>query len=225
MLPHAPHNPPPRLLAKYRDKTDSIHVARYWAMCEWWDEQCGELLDRLDQQGLAENTLVVYLTDNGWIQNPTGPQFAPRSKRSPYEGGIRTPIMLRWPARLKPRRDDATLVSSLDIAPTILAACGLPATKEMAGINLLDVATGQPGGRDTLVGEIYEHDIPDIDRARPGLLFRWCIQGDWKLIQSADGKMRELFNLKADPREERDLAAAEPERVERLSDAIRRTEF
>jgi uncharacterized sulfatase len=217
MLPHSPHNPPERLLAKYRDQTDSIHIARYWAMCQWWDEQCGELLDHLGQQGLAENTLVVYLTDNGWIQNAHNQQFAPRSKRSPYEGGIRTPIMLRWPARLKPRRDDRTLVSSLDIAPTILAACGLSATKEMKGINLLDVAAGHPSGRDVLFGEIFEHDIPDIDRAEPGLRYRWCIQGDWKLIESADGRTRELYNLKADPREENDQAAAEPERVKTLT--------
>jgi len=221
MLPHAPHTPPERLLAKYRDKTDSIHIGRYWAMCEWWDEQCGELLAHLDKQGLAENTLVVYVTDNGWIQNLDNQQFAPRSKRSPYEGGIRTPIMLRWPARLKPRRDDETLVTSLDLAPTILTACGLSPTKEMTGLNLLDVAAGQPSGRDTLQGEIFEHDIPDIDRAEPGLMFRWCIQGHWKLIQSADGKHRELYNLKEDPREEKDMAAMEPERVKRLAAALK----
>jgi len=220
MLPHAPHTPPERLLAKYRDKTDSIHIARYWAMCEWWDEQCGELLDHLDKQGLAENTLVVYLTDNGWVQNADDPQFAPRSKRSPYEGGIRTPIMLRWPARLKPRRDDRTLVTSLDLAPTIFAACGLSPTKDMTGLNLLDIAAGQPSVRDTLQGEIFEHDIPDIDRAEPGLMFRWCIQGDWKMIQSADGKRRELYNITADPREEKDLAAVEPDRARRLAAKI-----
>ena len=69
MLPHQPHNPPERLLAKYKDKTDSLFVAKYWANCEWWDETCGELLAYLDKQGLADNTLVVYVTDNGWIQN------------------------------------------------------------------------------------------------------------------------------------------------------------
>jgi arylsulfatase A-like enzyme len=217
MLPHAPHTPPERLLAKYGSLTDSIHIARYWAMCEWWDEQCGELLKHLDKQGLTENTLVVYLTDNGWIQNSDNPQFAPRSKRSPYEAGIRTPLMLRWPARLKPRRDDETLVTSLDLAPTILAACGLSPTKEMTGLNVLEVAAGQPSRRDTLFGEIFEHDIPNIERAEPGLMFRWCIQGYWKLIQSADGKSRELYNLKDDPREEKELSATEPERVKQLA--------
>ena len=87
----------------------------------------------------------------------------------------------------------------------------------MAGQSLLDLAAGKSNGRDTIQGEVFEHDIPDIDSAEPGLVFRWCIQSDWKLIQSADGKVRELYNLKTDPREEKDLASAEPERVKRLA--------
>jgi arylsulfatase A-like enzyme len=221
MLPHTPHNPPERLLAKYRDKTDSLSVAKYWANCEWWDETCGELLAHLDKEGLAENTLVVYVTDNGWIQNPAGNNYAPRSKRSPNEGGIRTPIMLRWPAKLKPQRDDQTLVSTIDLAPTILAACGLPPSKEMRGINLLEAAAGQKPKRDTLFGEIHGHDVVDIDRAEPNLLHRWCIAGHWKLIESADGTMSELYDLSKDPTEEKNLAAEQPEQVKELSGKLK----
>ncbi|HZN33179.1 MAG TPA: sulfatase [Pirellulaceae bacterium] len=229
MLPHTPHNPPERLLAKYRDKTDSLFVAKYWANCEWWDETCGELLAHLDQQGLSENTLVVYVTDNGWIQNPAANAYAPRSKRSPNEGGIRTPIMLRWPAKLKPGRDDRTLVGTIDLAPTILAACGLPPGKEMRGINLLDVllgglldgAAGKKPARDTLFGEIYGHDVIDIDRAEPNVLQRWCISGDWKLIEMPDGTLPELYNLAADPAEAKNLAADQPARVKELSGKIK----
>jgi uncharacterized sulfatase len=216
MLPHQPHNPPERLLAKYRGKTDSEHVAKYWAMCEWWDETCGELLGYLDKQGLAENTLVVYVTDNGWIQDPAAAKFAPRSKRSPYEGGIRTPIMVRWPGKLKPARDEQTLVSTIDLAPTILGACDLSPRKEMPGLNLLDVAAGNAKPREAIFGEIYEHDVVDLDRPEPGLLFRWCIAGDWKLIESADGKTRELYNLAVDPSEMKDVANTEPARVQTL---------
>lgn len=95
IMPHSPHNPPERLLKKYVGKTDSLHVAKYWAMCEWWDETVGELLAHLEEKKLAENTIVVYLADNGWLQLTDSPRFAPRSKRSPYEGGIRTPILVR----------------------------------------------------------------------------------------------------------------------------------
>jgi uncharacterized sulfatase len=220
MLPHQPHNPPERLLAKYRGKTDSEHVAKYWAMCEWWDETCGELLGYLDKQGLAENTLVVYVTDNGWIQDPAVAKFAPRSKRSPYEGGIRTPVMIRWPKKLQPKRDEQTLVSTIDLAPTILAASGVAPTKEMTGLSLLDVASGKAPPREAVFGEIYEHDVVDLDRPEPGLLFRWCIAGDWKLIESADRKTRELFDVSRDPREDQNVAASNPPRVEEMARQI-----
>jgi uncharacterized sulfatase len=217
MLPHSPHNPPERLLAKYRGKSDSEHVAKYWAMCEWWDETCGELLGHLDKQGLAENTLVIYVTDNGWIQDPATPKFAPRSKRSPYEGGIRTPIMVRWPGKLKPSRDERSLVSTIDLAPTILAATGAAQPKAMTGINLFDLAAGKLAPRAAVFGEIYDHDVVDLDRPEPGLRYRWCIAGDCKLIESADGRTRELYNLANDPAEEKDLAAEERVRTHELS--------
>ena len=220
MLPHSPHNPPERLLAKYRDKTDSLHVARYWAMCEWWDQTCGELLSHLDQQGLAENTLVVYVTDNGWIQDPASRNFAPRSKRSPYEGGVRTPIMFRWPGKLSPYRDERHVVSSIDLAPSILAACGLEAPKEMTGVNLTDPTDLRHIRRDGTMGEIYLHDVADLNRAEPGLQFRWCIDGDWKLIESTGGKSRELFQVKTDPHETMNLVEKFPERADRMSRLI-----
>ena len=122
-LPHTPHNPPERLLRKYRDQGLSDPVAKYYAMCEWFDETCGRLLGHLDEQGVAGNTLVVYVTDNGWIQRPDRNGYAPRSKRSPYEGGVRTPIMFRWPGTI-PAADRPELCSSIDIVPTILAAAG-----------------------------------------------------------------------------------------------------
>lgn len=102
MMPHDPHNPPERLLAKYRGTAPSVPVAKYWAMVEWFDETCGTLLDHLDREGLAENTIVVYVADNGWITDPKTGRFAPKSKLSPYDGGLRSPIMLRWPGRIKP---------------------------------------------------------------------------------------------------------------------------
>jgi arylsulfatase A-like enzyme len=222
MMPHTPHNPPQRLLAKYQGKTDSLPIAKYWAMCEWWDETCGELLAHLDKQGLADNTLVIYVTDNGWIQQPDANGFAERSKRSPNEGGVRTPLMIRWPGKVQPQRDERTLVSTIDLAPTVLAACGIEPRKDLSGIDLLPVATGEKdSSRDAVFGEIYEHDIPDIDRAEPGLMFRWCIVGDWKLIESADRQTRELYNLKEDPHEHDNLATQQPERVRELSERIK----
>ncbi|HUT11377.1 MAG TPA: sulfatase [Thermoguttaceae bacterium] len=217
-LPHAPHNPPEALLAKYRDKTDSIHVARYWAMCEWFDQTCGELLGHLDRKGLAENTLVVFVTDNGWIQQPDAGNYAPRSKRSPNEGGIRTPIMLRWPKRIEPARDAQTPAISIDLAPTILAACGLEPTESMQGVSLLDRAALQK--REAIFGEIFTHNAIDIHDPASNLEYRWCIEGRWKLIVPRAPNVTEnkaqLYDLAEDPHENADQAGRQPEQVKRL---------
>jgi len=112
--------------ARIRADEPVLSLAKYWAMCEWFDETCGQWLDHLDAQGLGDNTLVVYVCDNGWIQEKESSDFAERSKRSPYDGGLRTPIMVRWRGKVEPARV-ATPVSSIDLVPTALAACGLRA--------------------------------------------------------------------------------------------------
>ncbi|MBI1901370.1 MAG: sulfatase [Planctomycetia bacterium] len=216
MMPHEPHNPPQRLLDKYKSKTPSLHVARYWAMCEWFDESCGQLLDYLDRKQLAENTLVVYVNDNGWIQNENQPGFAPRSKRSPYEGGLRTPIMLRWPGKIMPRMAD-DLAMSIDLAPTILTAAGLKPTQEMPGLNLLDESGVR--GRKAIFGEIFEHNAVDIHQPASSLQFRWVIESQWKLIIPGprEGKAAmELYDLSSDPGEATNLSGKQKDTAARL---------
>ena len=220
-LPHTPHTPPERLLKKYRNKTDSLSIAKYWAMCEWFDETCGQLLDLLALHGASENTMVLYVCDNGWINRTDSSRYAPRSKRSPNEGGIRTPIMVRWPERVRPGRSNR-LASSLDLAPTILAAAGIEPTKEMQGINLLDEAAVQ--SRDQIFGEIYEHDIADLEDPSASLKYRWTIKGPWKLIlpyaPNLPKDKPELYQVLEDPHENRDLAEQNPELVAQLTSDI-----
>ncbi len=218
-LPHTPHNPPERLLKKYMQPGRTLPVAKYYAMCEWFDETCGQLLEMLDKRHLAENTVVLYVTDNGWIQQPNSNGYAPRSKRSPNEGGVRTPIMVRWPGKLKPRRDDTTAVSSIDLVPTALAACGVAIPKQLPGVNLLPICQGEAISRETVFGEIFEHDIVDIDDPSQSLLYRWCYQQPWKLIVPSKGKP-ELYDVVADPHETKNLAANNPDVVKRLSAQI-----
>ncbi|MFV0444222.1 MAG: sulfatase [Planctomycetaceae bacterium] len=219
MLPHLPHNPPERLLKKYTAEGKSIHVARYQAMCEWWDETCGELLDHLDQIGEADNTLVVYTCDNGWIQDPDSPQYAPGSKRSPNEGGLRSPTMYRWPGHIEPARYD-TLISTIDFAPTVYAVAGAVAPTGLPGINLLPVCQAHgKSDRHQLFGEILDHDIVDVDVPAKSLQYRWTIDRDWKLIVPVDGPA-ELYNVVADPYEKHNLADKQPAEVERLTKSL-----
>lgn len=221
-LPHAPHTPPKKYLDKYVDKTDSIHVARYWAMCEWFDDTCGQLLDYLDKKHIADNTIVLFLVDNGWIQMPDKPRYAPKSKRSPYDGGLRTPIMIRWPKHVEPRRDETSLAISVDLAPTILAACDLKPTPQMQGINLLD--RQKVAARKAIFGEVFEHNAVDINRPAANLMYRWCIDGKWKLIvpnaANVPDEQVDLFDLQADPHETKNQADQNPDRVAALRSMI-----
>ncbi len=218
LMPHTPHNPPERLLAKYRDKTDSPFVAKYWAMCEWFDETVGELVSHVDNLGLSDNTLVVYLHDNGWIQDPSADRYAPKSKRSPYDGGLRTPIILRWKGHIAPRSSD-TLVLSIDLPPTLLSAVGQKPTAEMQGLNLLDDHALK--NRSTIFGEIYEHNAVDIHVPVSSLQYRWLVSDHWKLIVPAPQRIPngrvELYNLARDPQEETNLSEQHPSEVTRLT--------
>jgi arylsulfatase A-like enzyme len=228
MLPHTPHNPPQRLLDNYRNKTPHLAVAKYWAMCEWFDETVGELLGALEQRDLTRNTIVVYVTDNGWVQTESGEGGASggeRGKRSQYDGGVRTPIMIRWPGHVTPRRDESHLASSIDLFPTILSAVGVDDKSlltSLPGVNLLDEK--QVAARSSIFGEIYEHDVSDITRPATSLRHRWIIDGEWKLIvphtaRVPDG-VTELYHLSQDPDELRNLAESKPDRVEALRKSL-----
>jgi len=221
MLPHSPHNPPERLLAKYKDKAPSLQIAKYWAMVEWFDETCGRLLDHLTDQKIDDNTLVIYITDNGWIQDPDADRYAPRSKQSPYDGGLRTPILARFPGKIPPS-ESTRLASSLDIVPTILDVVGVKRREGLSGINLLDDA--KLAARDTIFGEIFAHDIADLHRPAASLRFRWAIEGPYKLIvpdpKNEPNAKVELFNVERDPGETTDLSKERPEVVKRLRKKI-----
>jgi len=217
MLPHDPHTPPKRLAESYQDKAPSPAVADYWAMVQWFDETCGELLTRIERSGEADNTIVIYLADNGWIQDPAAKKYAPKSKQSPYDGGLRTPILIRWPGKIKPQKS-SELAMSIDLAPTILAALGIKPPADLPGVNLLDTAA--VAQRKTIFGECFTHNAVDLQNPAASLRWRWMIDGDDKLIVP-DGKNEksapvELYRITQDPHEEKNLAAEQKPRVDEL---------
>ncbi|MEY3608266.1 MAG: hypothetical protein RLZZ447_1054 [Verrucomicrobiota bacterium] len=232
-LPHTPHTPPDRLFQKYKAKgVASDHVARYYAMVEWFDETCGQLFDRLEAKGLTRDTLVVYIADNGWIQQENGPGYAPRSKQTANEGGVRQPTLFSWPGTIVPGRRGEQLCSSVDLVPTLLAAAGATAPSGLPGYNLLPILrSGAPTPRQEVFGETFAHDIADLERPAASLVYRWVIEGRWKLLLTYDGAVSaryassnprtdprpQLYDLLADPREDRNLAAAHPDVVARLA--------
>jgi arylsulfatase A-like enzyme len=233
-LPHTPHNPPERLLKPYRDMGLPLPIAKYYANCTWFDETCGQLIDILEERNLRDNTLIVYVTDNGWINRTDKSAYAPRSKQTPYEGGIRTPIMFSWPNGNLKNGKRKDVVSSIDLFPTVLAATEARSPEGLPGINLLNnLKTERPVKRKRIFGESFAHDIADIENPEDSLLFRWTIEGKWKLLLTYDGEVNryktthprkekrpQLFNLLKDAEEENNLAEKNPDVVAKLVSKI-----
>ncbi|MEZ4699073.1 MAG: sulfatase [Rhodothermales bacterium] len=236
-LPHTPHTPPERLLEKYLTPGRPVEVARYDAMVAWFDETIGELMRQLDTRGLAENTLVLYVSDNGWVQEGAGRSMADsRAKMSPYDAGMRTPILIRWPGVVASGRDETTLAGSIDLAPTMLEAAGIEPPANLPGISLLHPERLRE--RKALYGALFAHTAVDLNDPIANLKYRYTVREDgWKLVlpytpnrdvtlmingQQADW-MRfepELYNVIDDPYEKNDQAGARPDLVEALTDTL-----
>ncbi|MDQ8183146.1 sulfatase [Pelagicoccus sp. SDUM812005] len=239
-LPHTPHTPPERILARYSALDLDPDLAKYYAMCEWFDETCGQLIDHLEEKGLRESTLIYYVCDNGWVQTPSTVKgkdgwrhgFLPKSKQSVNEGGARSPIILSWPGVIEPDIK-GDLVSSIDLFPTVLSAADVEIPDGLPGIDLMPNARdGDRIDRDTIFGDSYAHDIADLDNPEASLMYLWCIRDHWKLILSYDGEVNryrdvhprefpiQLYDIVADPHEENNLAEKYPNIVADLKDAI-----
>lgn len=202
---HAPLQAPPDEIARFH--TNNPDRNTLLAMGKRMDDAIGAVVDKLKQTGAWDNTLLFFLSDNGGPLAQSADNTPLRGgKHQDYEGGIRVPFLVCWPAKLKPGESQA-VVSSLDILPTALAAAGLPAPtdKRLDGMNILPLLRGETP-------------------AAPRNLF-WCSgseegwwavrSGDWKLV-AEKGKIG-LFDLGKDVAEKNDLARQMPERVQELT--------
>ncbi|MCB0689296.1 MAG: sulfatase [Saprospiraceae bacterium] len=219
-LPHTPHTPPDSLFEKYRQKTKSEYVAKYYAMCEWFDQTCGELINYIKDQHLAEETLIIYTCDNGWIQKEDENGFADRSKRSPYDMGIRTPMMIHWPGKVEAKMIDTIPASNIDIVPTILSAVGID-YDSLPGINLLDLTPD----RRVIYAEAFEHDVADVKIPTKSLQYQIAIEYPWKLILPnlqvmGEDAQPELYNLEVDPEEKENLINENQGKATRLKNKL-----
>ena len=215
-LPHSPHNAPPRLQERYAGKGRHPAEARYFANCTWFDESVGAVLDALDARGHGDDTIVLFCVDNGWVTLENGRGDFARSKRSPYERGIQTPVTVRWPGRVAPgARPQA--VSTVDVVPTILRACGVDAPAPLPGHDLVALAADPNAARGPVFGGAWDHDQADAEDPSASLQVRFVVDGDDKLIQPKDPSApAQLYDVVADHDEAHDRAAAEPERVAEL---------
>jgi len=240
-LPHTPHNPPKRLLKKYEKEGRGKDAAKYLAMIDWFDETCGELLDYLKKKDLEKNTLVVYICDNGWkapsqsvMDLPKGwPfSFSPRSKGSPFENGIRTPIMFKLPGKVKAEFSD-DLASAVDLYPTILEACGVDVPDEMPGLNLLDQSAREK--RDIIFGASYSIHNITVGNPADTRQYRWAITKQWKYllrdkgvdttkysyVHKWDQVQERLFDLQKDPGEKSNVVSDFPQVANELKEKLK----
>ena len=225
-LVHVPLEAKPRLVEKYRNKppVDGHHNPVYAAMIESLDQNCGRILDKLDELSLADNTLVVFVSDNGGVGsaanrglNRGGPitsNYPLRGMKGMlYEGGIRTPMMARWPGVVQPGSVCDEPVIGVDFYPTFLDVA-----RHRPGDHILDGESLLP----LLKGETSELSRTDIFWFMPGYLpgrqapAAVIRSGDYKLIESFEDGTVELFNLRQDIGERNNLASTEPERARDL---------
>jgi arylsulfatase A-like enzyme len=226
---HVPIQAKPELIAKYEAKPPAGGHSnpRYAAMVHSLDESVGRVLAALDRLGLRERTLVVFTSDNGGWSGATSNQPLRGFKGMLYEGGIRVPLIARWPGRVRPGSVSETPVISLDWYPTLLDAAGL---KPAPG-QTLDGESLVPVLRDGRAGEtrsLYWH-FPHYLEAGPNVPGPWRTtpagairRGDYKLVEFFEDGRRELYDLKNDPSESRDLAPEQPETVRKLHDDLQR---
>jgi arylsulfatase A-like enzyme len=179
----------------------------YKSMVEALDAGVGRLLDHLEELHVADRTVVIFMSDNGGL--PIVARNAPFSgfKATLWDGGIHTPLIIRWPAMVPSGATSDALVAGMDVFPTIveLAGASLPAGHPIDGVSLASILAGDTSEpiRDTLY---FHYQNPR------GAEQRAMIQDGWKYLLDKAGE-EHLFDLDADPAERNDLAEDDPERL------------
>jgi arylsulfatase A-like enzyme len=207
--PHTPLTIGESYVKPYLDMGLSDDTARLYGMIENLDENMGRLLTALERPGLRENTLLLFMTDNGAQHLGGDDRFNAglnQWKGSVYEGGIRVPCFVRWPARLRAGEDCSHLAANIDLMPTLLAACGaaLPDDRAIDGVDMLATLENpaqQPRERRYFT-QWHRGDVPEQGRDYA------VVEQRYKLVKGT-----ELYDLEADPGETKNLAVDMPEKA------------
>jgi arylsulfatase A-like enzyme len=203
---HWPMEAPQPLLEKYKSRTGpGLNDTRYGAMIEAMDRSFGRLLAKLDELKLRENTLVIFTSDNGGFSGVADNRPLRAGKGYLYEGGIRVPLMVRWPGVIEPGRETDEPVISMDFTPTLLEVAGVPGRQRVAsdGTSLLGLFQGE----DQLHRDAIYFHYPNYAWHGDNRLGGAIRRGDYKLIRNYDDQSVELYNLVEDLGEKKDLAS------------------
>ena len=226
--PHSPFQVPDRYFDKFRAMRFDEKVSAFYGMCENIDDNVGRLLGVLDELRLTENTIVVFLTDNGGTAGVKTFNAGMRGgKTSVHEGGTRVPLFIRWPAKIREPRVVTQIAAHIDLFPTLLDLCGVkpPAGPKLDGVSLRPLLEGKPSDWSDRV--LFTHNPISQTNRYPGAV-RTQQHRLVREIKGTGGGSRatgadatalpwQLYDMRTDPGEERDLAAKQPGEVERLS--------
>jgi len=208
---HTPFRPTAEMLEPFGALPEPSRT--HYAMVHFMDAQIGRVLNTLDELGLRDQTVVVFSSDNGAAKGRGGSNGSLRAwKWWIYEGGIRVPLIVRWPGHVPDgRTDEESVLSIVDFVPTFcrLAGASMPEGYQPDGLDVIDALEGRSFRR----GQPLFWHHPTAGRRCPKLAVR---DGAWKLLMDPDGSRLELYDLAADPAEQRDVADRHPEIVERL---------
>jgi arylsulfatase A-like enzyme len=218
--PHFPIEPPEEWLARVKAREPGITEkrAKNVALVEHLDAGIGRVLDALDETGLAAGTLVAFASDNGGSL-PHGQCNDPwrDGKQSHYDGGLRVPVAVRWPGVVRAGSRCADAGQTFDLFPTCLEAAGVAPPEGIDALSLMPVLKGgeRAGARDLYFVR------REGGAAYGGKSYEAVIRGDWKLMQNDPYSPLELYNLRDDPQETRNLAGREKKVVNELGAALR----
>ena len=221
---HTPLQAKKKIIAKYRKKPKSKHHknAEYAAMIESVDQSVGRVMKKLEDLGIADRTVVIFTSDNGGHGKITSHHPLRGNKGNFYEGGIRVPLIVKWPGVVKPDSECHIPVISTDFYPTILAMAGLPLRprQHVDGVNIVPLLE-QSGGlkRDALYWHFPNYIGRHPEPATPCSVIR---KGHWKLIEFFEDGRVELYNLKDDLREKNNLASKMPDKAKELRQMLER---
>lgn len=217
--PHTPLRGKPDKVAQYKaGPLGQQGNPNYAAMLESLDESVGRILKKLDDLKLSDNTIVVFTSDNGGLATLEG-MASPATINSPlregkgylYEGGIRVPLLVKWPGVAKPGTTNSDAVCSIDFFPTLLAACGATSDAKPDGVNIRSVFNGEPLKREALYWH-YPHYANQ--GSKPGGAIR---MGNYKLVEFYETGRQELFDVVKDAGEGRNLSAEKPDLVKEMA--------
>ncbi len=223
---HIPLQARDQLVKKYENKPKpdtGVNHPIYAAMVEHVDKSVGRILDKLDSLELSDNTIVVFFSDNGGLRqrfDGDGPIVSTNAplrdeKGTLYEGGIRVPMIVRWPGMIEPGGTNDTPVTSVDLYPTFLEIAGAAAPPDhpLDGESLAPLLTRN----DQLERDAIYWHYPHYHHSSPAGAIR---EGDWKLIEFYEDGHLELYNLRNDIGEQTNLASRESARVDALQQKL-----